>query len=91
MGGWVTIGLLMMASGEMPEGRWESVGAWGLGCECLDVSLGLEVLALLGGMWRTDGLGDGEVGGLRVEYRRWGGLEGTPPLEDRMVGAWGES
>ena len=98
MGGAVTIGLLMMASGKMPEGCWESVGARGLGCECLDNSPGPEVLILLGGMRRTDGSGGGEVGGLRVAYRRWGGLEGTPPSEDGMVGAskawnvesWGE-
>ena len=91
MGGAVTIGLLMMASGEMLEGRWESAGARGSGCECLDDFPGPEVLALLGGMRRTDDSGGGEVDGLHVVYRRWGGLEGTPPLEDGTVeasGAW---
>ena len=89
MGGAVTIGLLMMASGAMPEGCWEFVGAWELGCECLDVSLGSEVLALFGGMWCTNGSAGGEVGGLHVEYQCWGGLEGTSPSEDGTVGAWG--
>ena len=50
-----------------------------------------EVLTLFGGMWSIDGSRDREVGGLRVKYRHWGGLEGTPPSEDGMVGAWDES
>ena len=94
MGGAVTIGLLMMASGAMmasramPEGCWESPTPWESGCTCLDVSLGPEVLALFGEIRCTDGSEGGEVGGLCVEYRRWGGLEGTPPSEDGTVGAW---
>ena len=71
-----------------PEGRWESVRAWESGCACLDVSPGLEVLALFGGIRQTDDSGGGEVGGLRVKYQRWGGLEGMSPSEDGTVGAW---
>ena len=66
MGGTVTIGCLMMAFGEMPEGHWELAGARGSGCECLDDSLEPEVLALLVGVRRIDGSGGGEVGGLYV-------------------------
>ena len=57
MGGAVTIGRLMMASGDILDGRWESARAWRSGCACLDDSLGPEVLALLGGMRCTDGSG----------------------------------
>ena len=91
MGGAVTIGLLMMASRAMPEGCWEFVVVWESGCDCLDVSPRPKVLTLFGGIRCIDGLGGGEVGGLHVEYWRWGGLEGTPPSKDRMVGAWDES
>ena len=91
MGSTMTIGLLMMASGAMPKGRWESIGAWGSGCACLDISSGLEVLALLGGMRCTNGSRGGEFGGLRVAYWRWGGLEDTSLLEDGTVKAWDES
>ena len=84
MGGAVTIGHLMMASDDMLEGRWKSVEAWGSGCECLDDSPGPEVLALLAGVrWtelsRREEVTPGVVGGLRVVYLHWGGLEGTPP------------
>ena len=88
MGDAVTIGLLMMASGAMPERCWVSAGPWESGCPCLDVSSRPEVLTVFGGMRCTDGFGGGEVGYLCVEYRRWGGLEGTPPSEDGTVGAW---
>ena len=88
MGGAVTIGFLMMAFGAMLEGCWVSAGPWESGCACLDVSPRPEVLAFFGGMRCTDGSGGREIGGLRVEYRRWGGLEGTPPSEDRIVGSW---
>ena len=71
MGGTVTIGLLMMTSRAMSEGRWESAEAWESGYACIDVSLGSEVLTLFGGMRCTDGSGSGEVGGLHVEYRHW--------------------
>ena len=89
MGGAVTIGLLIMASGEMPEGRWESLGAQGSGCECLEDSPGLKVLALLAGVRRAELSGGGEVGGLRIAYLCWEGLKGTPPSEDGTVGASG--
>ena len=88
MDGAITIGLLMMTSGSMPEGlwvstrTWESVGAW------LDVSSGPEVLTLFGRMRWIDGSGGKEVGGLSVEYQHWGGLEGAPPLEDGTIKAW---
>ena len=94
MGGVVTIGRLMIASGDMPEGHWESIGARGSGWEGLDDSPGPEVLTLLVGVRRIELLGreevaPGVVGGLHVLYLCWGGLEGTPPLEDGMVGASG--
>ena len=88
MGGAVTIGLLMMTSGAMNEGLWVSAGAWESARAWLDVSSGLEVLALFGGTRCIDGSGGWEVGHLRVKYRCWGGLEGTPPSEDGMVRAW---
>ena len=77
-----------MTSRAMPEGLWVSSGAWELDGAWLDVSPGLEVLALFGGMRCTDGFGGEEIGGLYVEYRRWGGLEGTLPSEDGTVRAW---
>ena len=40
-------------------------------------------------MRRTNGLGGGEVSGLYVAYRHWGGLDGTSPSKDGAVGAWG--
>ena len=89
MGGAMTIGLLMMAFGEMSERRWGSVGARGSGYACLNDSPGPEVQTLLVGVQRTDDSGGGEVGGLRVSYRRWGGLKGTLPPEDGTVGASG--
>ena len=94
MGGAVTIGRLMMASGDMPEGRWELAGARGSGYEGLDDSPRPKVLALLAGVRRTElsrreEVAPGVVGGLRISYLRWGGLEGTPPLKDGMVGASG--
>lgn len=75
MGGAVTMGHLIMASGNMPEGNWESVGALGSGCEGLDDSLRPEVLALLAGGRRTELSGRqvvalGVVDGLRVSYLR---------------------
>ena len=66
----------------MPKGRWDLAGGWESGCACVDVSTGPKALALLGGMRCTNGLGGWEVGGLRVAYQPWGGLDGTPPLED---------
>ena len=54
MGGTVTMGLLMMASGDMPEGIWESVRALELGCEGLDDSPRPEVLALLAEVRRAE-------------------------------------
>ena len=87
MGDTVTIGLLMMAFGPMSEGIWESVGALELGYGCLDDSPGPEVLGLMGGTRHTDGSGGGDVGGLRVAYLFWGGLEGTPHSDDKTV--WG--
>ena len=89
MDGAMTIGHLMTASGDMSEERWESAGARWSGCECLDDSLGPEVLALLVGVRCTKLSGGGEVGGLLVLYWHWGGLEGTLPSEDGMVGASG--
>ena len=94
MGGAVTIGHLMMASGDMPEGRWELAGARGSGCEGLDNSPRPKVLALLVGVRRTElsrheEVASGVVDGLRILYLRWGGLEGTLPSEDGMVGASG--
>ena len=94
MGGMVTMGLLMMASGDMPEGIWESVGALKLGCEGLDDSPRPKVLALLAEVWRAELLGHEEVtpsvvGGLRVSYLRWWGLEGTPPSDNGMLVASG--
>ena len=89
MGGKVTIIHLMMDFGDMLEGCWESTRAWGSSCECLDDSLGPEVLALLAGVRHTDGSGGGEVDGLYVLYQHRGGLEGTPLLEEGMVGALG--
>ena len=88
MGGVVTIGLLMMTSRTMPEGLWISFRAWELAGAWLDVSPGPEVLALFGGTKRTNGSGGGEIDGLRVEYRRWEGLEGTSLLRDGTVRAW---
>ena len=88
MGGVVTIGLLMMTSGAMPKGLWISFGAWELAGAWLDVSPGPEVLTLFGGTRCIDGFEGGEIGGLHVEYRRWGGLEGTPLSEDGTVRAW---
>ena len=61
MDGAVTIGRLMMASGDMPEWRWELAGDRGSGCECLDNSLGPEVLALLVGVQRNELSGREEV------------------------------
>ena len=94
MGGEVTIGHLMMAFGNMREGRWESVGARGSSCEGLDDSSGPEVLTLLAGVRRIELSGCEEVtmgviGGLHVSYLCWGGLEGTPPSKNGMVGASG--
>ena len=57
MGGVVTIGLLMMSFGAMLKGRRESAGAWGSSCACLNVSPEPKVLALFGGMRRTNGFG----------------------------------
>ena len=88
MSGIVTIGLLMMTSRAMPEGLWISSEAWELAGAWLDVSPGPKVLAFFGGTRRTDGSEGREIGGLRVKYRRWGGLEGTPPSEDGTVRAW---
>ena len=94
MGGIVTIGLLMMAFGPRSKCIWESEGALGSGCRCLEESPGLEVLYLLGGALRTNGSGGGDVGGLHVAYLRWRGLDGAPPSNEGMVwgtGAWEES
>ena len=94
MGSVVTIGHLMMASGDVPEGRWESEGTRELGCASLDDSLGPEVLALLARVRCAQLSGrekaaSGVVGVLRVSYLHWGGFEGTPPSEDGMIGASG--
>ena len=94
MGDAVTIGRLMMASGDMLKGRWESIGALGSGCEDLDDFPRPEVLTLLAGVRRIEVSGceevvPGVVGGLRVSYLCWGGLECTPPSKEGMVGASG--
>ena len=57
MGGIVTIGILMMASGPRSKGIRESEGALGSGCGCLKDSPGVEVLSLLGGALYTNGSG----------------------------------
>ena len=79
MDGAVIIGLLIMASGEISEGRWESVGAQGLNYECLEDSPGPKVLALLAVVRHVELSEGGEVGGLCVAYLRWGGLEALHP------------
>lgn len=81
-----------MASGDMPEGIWESVGALELGCEGLYDSPRPEVLALLAEVRCAELSGHEEVTpgvvcGLRVSYLRWWGLEGTPPSDDGMLAA----
>ena len=75
MGGAVTIGRLMKASGDMLERRWESTGARGSGCEGLDNSPGPEVLALFVGvrcteLSRREEVAPGVVNSLRVSYLR---------------------
>ena len=87
-------GYLMMASGDMPKGRWESVRARWSGCEGLDDSSRPKVLALLVGVWRTklsrcEEVTPGVVDGLRVSYLHWGGFKGTPLSKDGMVGVSG--
>ena len=71
MGGAVTIGRLIIVSGDMSEGTSKSVG----GSEALDDSLGPKVLALLARGCRTELSGHevvapGVVGGLFVSYMR---------------------
>ena len=69
MGSAVSIGHLIIHSGDMSEGNSESIG----GSKALDVSLRPEVLALLAGWRRTELLrcevvAPGVVGGLLVTY-----------------------
>ena len=75
MGGAVTIGRLMKASGDMPEWRWESARDRGSNYECLDNSPGPEVLALFVGvrcteLSRREEVAPGVVNSLRVSYLR---------------------
>ena len=71
MGSVVTIGRLIINSGDMSKGKSESVG----GLEALDDSLGPEVLALLARGRRTElsrheVVAHGVVGGLLLSYLR---------------------
>ena len=103
MGDAVTIGCLIIDSGDMSEGSSKSARAWacvaigGSGCGALDDSSGLEVLALLAGGRRTKLSGCkvvalGVVGGLLISYLHWGaeneGLVGAPPSEGGIRGAF---
>ena len=92
MGGAITMGHLILASGDMPEGIWDSVRALGSGCEGLDDSTGPEVLGLLAGVRHAkfsgcEEVAQGIVGGLHVSYLHWGGLEGTPPSDGGILEA----
>ena len=73
MGGAMSIGRLIIDSGDMSVGTLESTG--GLGYEALDDSLGPEVLTLLAGRHRTKFSGlevvaPCVVGGVLVSYLR---------------------
>ena len=92
MGGIMIMGHLIMASGDMSKGNWDSIEALGSGCEGLDDSPRCEVLALLAGgrhteLSRHEEAIPGVVDGLRVSYLRWGGLEGIPPSDGGILTA----
>ena len=89
MGGWVTMGRLIITSGVIPEGIWDSVvGGWGF-----DGSTGSNILAFFLGGWLADFLGrdelaPGVVGGLLVSYHLRGGLRGAPSTEGGMASGY---
>ena len=93
MGGWVTMGRLIITSGVIPDGIWDFVvGDWGSD-EGSDGWTKVDILAFFLGGWLVDFLAreelvPGVVGGLLVSYPLEGELRGAHSTESGMTSGY---